>query len=75
MCFTVERMSRSTFHTVMHAMYKLTSQLLCNHGDITNVQAQLEHVRNTILTEVSIIVQDTNSAKVLVFGLHSYFEI
>ena len=58
-------MSKSTFHTVMHAMYKLITMLLCNHGDVRDVQAHLEHIKNTILTEVSVIIQDINHAKVI----------
>ena len=49
----------------MHAMYKLVNQVLCNHSNITMVQTYLEHVRNTILTEVSVIIHHTDPAKVL----------
>ena len=63
MCLTVGRISRSTFHTVMHAMCTLVNQLLCNHGDVINVRA---HLRNTILTEVSVIMNDNDYAKVLI---------
>ena len=65
MCFMVGKISSSTFHTVMHAMYKLVDQVLCNHSDITMVRTHLEHVRNTILTEVSVIIQHTDPTKVL----------
>ena len=64
-CLVVEKVSKSTFHTVMHAMYRLITLLLCNHGDVRDIQAHLEHVRNTILTEVSVIIQDINHIKVV----------
>lgn len=48
-------------------MYKLITMLLCNHGDIRDVQAHLEHIKNTILTEVSVIIQDINHAKVIYY--------
>lgn len=65
MCFTVEKISSSIFHTVMHAMYKLVNQVLCKHSDITIVRTHLEHVSNTILSEVSVIIQCTDPTKVL----------
>ena len=64
-CFTAEKLSRSTFHTVMHAMYKLITELLCDHSDVVIVQTHLEHIRSTILTEVSLIIEATDSTKVL----------
>ena len=60
-------------------MYKLITMLLCNHGDIRDVQAHLEHIKNTILTEVSVIIQDINYAKVIYYCVcacvcvHAYF--
>ena len=76
-CLVAEKVSKSTFHTVMHAMYKLITMLLCNHGDIRDVQAHLEHIKNTILTEVSVIIQDINHAKVIYYcvcvRVHAYF--
>ena len=49
---------------MMQAMYKLIGQLLCDYSDIPIVQTHLEHVRNTVLTEVNVIIQDSDSAKV-----------
>ena len=65
MCFTAEKLSRSTFHTVIHAMYKLITELLCYHSDVIIVQTHLDHIRNTILTEVSLIIEANDSTKVL----------